>query len=174
MTKEELRRKYETQFRYYAKMGFKLFPVGNKTKVPCFKGNLKRATDDVEELMQWWGIHMRCNWGLSLATSGLVAVDVDTRNGGMEWFLDYSESCGWPTTLKQISGTEGFHFIFRAKRGVRYHNKIRAGVDIKHNGYILIFPSRSSNGERYEWAKPIHKISHYDSNVARLIERGGI
>lgn len=135
----------------YCKRGFFLFPLGMESKRPCIKDNLEAASNDIEKLMAWAKEFPGCNWGLSLAKSGLVAVDID--EGGLEeWgilLLAFDE----PSTLKARSGSGvGSHYVFKAAPGKRYRGKLAKGIDVKHNGYIAVYPSvHPRTKRRYRW-----------------------
>ena len=62
---------------HYCKRGFHLFPVKKETKRPAIKDNLNKASNDIDQLMEWDKKFPNCNWAISCAKSGLVAVDVD-------------------------------------------------------------------------------------------------
>ena len=80
-----------------------------------------------------------------------MAVDVDS----------YKEDCGWsafitehdmPDTLTQTSGRGGTHYLFRCEEGERFAGHIPGvdGVELKHQGYILVEPSQVE-GRAYRW-----------------------
>lgn len=133
----------------YCKRGWFLFPIKRETKRPAIYDNLDGASNDLRQLLKWTKEFPNCNWGLSLAKSGLVAVDVD--EAGLDPWTEYEFEYGEPQTLKAQSGSGiGFHFIFKAEPGARYRGKIgiavdgtklQKGIDVKHRGYVAIYPS---------------------------------
>lgn len=133
----------------YFKRGFHIFPVDKAGKKPLLKNNLGAATTDIEKF-EGWRVRFPhgFNWGLSLAKSGLVAVDVDAS--GLDAWFDLVMEHGEPQTLKQWSGSgKGMHYIFKAAG--KYKGKIATGIDVKHNGYVLVAPSVHRSGGLYRW-----------------------
>ena len=45
--------------------------------------------------------------------SGITVVDVDQKDGGLEWWESYVEEHGEPETMKVRTGGGGFHYYFR-------------------------------------------------------------
>jgi hypothetical protein len=136
---------------WYSEMEFNIFPVSSSTKVPCIKDCLNKATSDFNQLISWADQFPGCNWGLSLAKSNLVAIDVDIKNNGMIKWKKFISNNGEPDTLKQITGSGGFHYIFKSQDNQKYKGLIEQGIDIKHNGFIVIYPSINSEGKSYVW-----------------------
>jgi putative DNA primase/helicase len=135
----------------YSKRGWRLVPCNPGQKTPLISDTLILASCDLGQILKWEDEFSEPNWGLYLAGSGLVAIDVDTRKGGMEHWLDLVSKNGEPETLKAQTGSGGFHYIFRAETNVQYHAKFRDGIDVKYNGYILVEPSIHPNGQPYLW-----------------------
>jgi putative DNA primase/helicase len=86
--------------------------------------------------------------------SGLVAVDVDPRNGG-ELGLEQIEAehgklC---TDVEAWSGGGGSHYLFQLPHNCGpLPGKLGKGVDLKANGYLMVEPSNHMSGDTYEWA----------------------
>lgn len=134
----------------YSSRGWKIFPINPTTKIPAIKGNLINASSDLAQIALWLKKFPGCNWGLSLAQSGLVAVDIDKK--GLNYWEALVEKHGEPETLIQNSGSGiGRHYVFEAKLAQKYRGKIIDGIDVKHNGYIVVEPSRHASGNQYTW-----------------------
>lgn len=143
----------------YCDRGWYLFPLIRETKMPAIEDNLKRASKDIEQLKAWANQFPKCNWGLSLAKSGLVAVDID--EAGLDAWAEYEFEHSEPNTLKARSGSGiGSHYVFRADPTKRYRGKVKTdikgnrikGIDVKHNGYIAIYPSvHPTTGQHYQF-----------------------
>lgn len=158
----------------YLDRGWYLFPINLKTKSPCIKDNLNRASNDLEQTRKWASEFPACGWAVSLAKSGLVCVDVDTRKGGMEAWQEMIGEHNEPVTLKQKTGSDGLHYVFEADSGYGYTSKIRDGIDVKHNGYILLCPTKNlKTGKSYRWLSPFSttKIEKMPTWVKELTAR---
>ncbi len=141
----------------YRALGFCLFPVNKQTKTPAIKGWQESATSGQKQIESWSEKFPGCNWGVFLKKSSHVVVDVDTRNGGFEKWEELCKKNGAPNTLTQKTGSGGLHFVFRAKEGVRYKGLITDGIDIKHNGFIVVEPSTNKNASPYKWITNLDK-----------------
>lgn len=137
----------------YARRGWKVFPVGAGSKGRDAQGRSthllphghKDASDDPERIRKWWTRWPDANIGLNLAASGLVAIDPDTYKPECEWQA-YIQGRDVPATLVQSSPRGGKHFIFRADPRTSYPGQLCEGVEIKHQGYILLEPSTFEGG----------------------------
>jgi hypothetical protein len=147
MELEKLKNIFET----YISRGFYLFPIKKETKRPAIKDNLKQASNDINQLMKWNAKFDSPSWGLSCAKSGLVVVDVDVRHGGLESWLALIADKDPINTLTATTGSGGKHYVFRSEDLEKYIGKIQDGIDIKHNGYIVVYPSLNNVGNAYTW-----------------------
>lgn len=141
---------------HYAALGWKVFPVNPNSKDPLTiaapKG-YKNASNDPIQVTQWWAKHPDANIGLNLVDSGLVCVDVDS----------YKDNCvaddlqlldHLPETLTQKSARGGRHYIYSCEPNHSFAGQLGAGVDLKHKGYILLWPS-TFNGSQYAWVNDL-------------------
>lgn len=129
-----------------------------------------QSTDDGLAVARWWEDNPQYNIGVHCSKSGFFVIDIDPRSGGPESFEKFEELVegALPPTVEAITGSytadgkalRGRHLFYKcdpseglvgnlSKMGLR-------GVDIKHNGYVLIAPSRHFSGVDYEW-KPGHE-----------------
>lgn len=156
----------------YTERGWFLFPVSQKTKKPAIKDNLKSASNDIVQLMEWANSFPNCNWAVSLAKSGLVAIDIDDKHGGLDKWAALVVNNGEPETLKAQSGSgKGLHYLFLSKAGVSYKGKITDGIDVKHNGYVLVNPSVHPRTQlRYSWTNNT-EIGEYPHWLSTYIEK---
>lgn len=125
----------------------------------------KAATDDLAVVTRWWDEAPESNIGVHCKASGFLVIDIDPRSGGPESFEKFEQLVegALPPTVEAITGVynvngrevRGRHLFYKcdsdeqlvgnlSKAGLR-------GVDIKHNGYVLIAPSRHFSGPSYEW-----------------------
>jgi phage/plasmid-associated DNA primase len=96
-------------------------------------------------------------------TSGVVVVDVDTKDEGIETWNSLISQYGDPKTLKVITGSGGLHYYFRysdSNEMVRSMSKYtvygkKVGIDVKTNGGQVVFPGsiHPDTSRYYEFAK---------------------
>ena len=154
----------------YTAQGFRVFPVcwpnaygdcgcehkhqGKKIgKAPLTKHGLKDATVKQVCVKEYWSRWP--NAGIALATDGLVVLDFDADNGGLESKSIIEAQYGLPRTRTHRTGGGGLHYLYRNPNGTNIRNATRfsgyQGVDLRANGgYIVAPPSLHKNGNRYE------------------------
>lgn len=135
-----------------AARGLKVFPVKpqSRDKRPLVKRGAHSGITNKALIRRWWTRWPNASIGISL--EGLVAVDLDPRNGcEIEKFLiEHPDVFG---TWASITGGGGRHYIFRAREGVRYPGELGPGIDVKSGAgsYIVAAPSIHESGRKYEW-----------------------
>ncbi len=158
----------------YAALGWKVFPlwwisdddkcacgqpgcgtekVGNPGKHPhrLARNGQMAATTDANLIAQWWSIEPRANVGVQLSESGLCAIDIDPRNGGLETIEDIEAMHGpLQSDVLQWTGGGGEHRVFLKPEG-QLPGTLGPGIDVKLNGYIVVEPSNHVSGGGYEW-----------------------
>ena len=80
----------------YARMGWHVFPLEPRSKQPLtwlVTGGHREATLDAEQITKWWKRAPEAGVGVYLSRSGLIAIDIDPRNGGLE-----TSTARWPQT----------------------------------------------------------------------------
>jgi P4 family phage/plasmid primase-like protien len=124
-----------------------------------------RATSDVNQISNWWNSNPENNIGVYCAPSGFFVIDIDPRSGGVESFDKFESYVdgALPPTVEAFTGeynvqgkiVRGRHLFYKCDPTEELvGNLIKAGfkgVDIKHNGYVLISPSRHFSGNCYDW-----------------------
>lgn len=134
-------------------------------KHPAISGWQNDATDDPATIQGWWERDADFNVGVFAKPSGFFVMDIDPRNGGDDSFYKLEERLGGdiPNTLTQITGEytirgvakRGRHLFFKAPEGYTFPRDLGSmgfpGIDIKHNGYVLLYPSRHITGVQYDW-----------------------
>lgn len=120
-------------------------PIG--TVVPFGQNS---SSSDPAALRAWWARYPRANVAVYLQPSGLAAIDIDPRNGGLDT-IDSVEAQHGPlvSEVMQFSGGGGEHRIFAAPAGTNIPGKLGPGVDVKLNGYIVLEPSNHVSGGFY-------------------------
>src|SRR5690349_15799690 len=134
----------------YAKRGWRVFPcLGKRPRTP---NGHKVATDDADQICEWWYEWPDANVGLSLKASGLLAIDVDPRNGGDKTLAALEAKHGaLPRDCHQRSGGGGEHVVMQHPGG-HVRGSLGRGVDVKSDGYIIVAPSRHpESGQDYAW-----------------------
>ena len=138
----------------YVTEGFKVFPIMSSGKTPLTANGLKDATEIQLGVKEYWGRWPDANIGL--LTQGLVVIDFDVKNGGLQSKAQLIAKYGeLPNTRVHKTGGGGEHWLYRAPEG----SDIRCGagkygypgLDIRANGgYIVAPPSLHESGKRYE------------------------
>ena len=116
----------------------------------------REGTRDANLIKAWWERWPDSNLAIACGSSGLVIVDVDPRNNGLETLEDLIRKHGRAMeTLTVQSGGGGLHLYFaHPGRGQVVRNRIGLypGVDIKADGgRIVAPPSRHKSGGVYHW-----------------------
>lgn len=138
-------------------------------KHPVISGWNKEATSDTNQVDMWWEKNNLYNIGVFCRKSGFFVIDIDPRSGGFESFEQFEKLVeGYlPPTVEAVTGiyshngreVRGRHLYYRVDESEALIGNLREaklpGIDIKHNGYVLVPPSRHVSGASYEW-KPGH------------------
>jgi len=118
------------------------------------------ASRDPERIKTWWKQWPEANVGLLMGQeAGVIAIDVDPRNGGGETLEKLqSEHEALPATVKALTGGGGIHYLFAAPSGrpVQKNNNGAAlgpGLDLQgERSLIVAAPSLHASGAHYKWA----------------------
>ena len=141
----------------YAQMGWHVLPLEPGTKQPLGRlvpRGMLDATTDITTIRSWWMRHPNAGVGIALAQSGLVAIDVDPRNGGTDTFEQLQAAHGsLRSEVMAFTGGGGEHHVFVVPPGtqVSLPGTLGPGVDLKANGYIVVEPSIHPSGKAYGW-----------------------
>jgi P4 family phage/plasmid primase-like protien len=146
-------------------------------KHPAIGAWNNEATTDPQKISGWWDANPNYNIGVFARESGFLVIDVDPRNGGDTSFLKLEELAKGelPPTVEAITGlyagergigeVRGRHFIYKCRSNEKFIANFKKvgldGIDVKHNGYILLAPSRHFSGVNYQW-KPGHSPSQIE------------
>jgi len=154
----------------YADRGWHVFPVwgaeggrcrcGTECQSPgkhpvssLVRRGMLDATTDHDTIKQWWTTMPDAGIAVSLAPSGMAAVDVDPRNGGYLTLELLEEQHGKiDTDLVQFTQGGGEHRFFYLEAGssLQLPGKLGDGVDLKRNGYSVLPPTTGPAGV-YDW-----------------------
>lgn len=157
----------------YANMGWAVLPVWSvdgEGKCRCGRPNNEKghkagkhpqadlaphghqnATLDEAIIKDWWSIDPDAGIGISLAASGLIALDIDPQNGGQESLTKIEAEHGvlHSNCVAKTQGG-GEHRIFNADEDMSYPGILDKGLDLKHHGYICVAPTLGVSGD-YKW-----------------------
>jgi len=137
--------------------------VGKHPRLPEWN---TAASSDIDTVRKWWEDSPESNIGVYCKGSGFLVIDIDPRSGGPESFAKFEELVdgALPETVEAITGSydirgrqiRGRHLFYRCDPSESLLGNLNKsglkGIDIKHNGYVLIAPSRHFSGQCYEWA----------------------
>jgi putative DNA primase/helicase len=134
-------------------------------KHPASINGQKDGTTDTATIAGWWTDNPRYNIGVYCKPSGFFVIDIDPRSGGDVSFLKFEELVegALPPTVEAETGVyshkgrnvRGRHLYYRIDGNEQLIGNLKAlgleGIDIKHNGYVLVAPSRHASGVEYQW-----------------------
>ena len=137
-------------------------------KHPRVKEWNNQATSDDGAVQQWWpesGELSENNIAVFCRPSGFFVIDIDPRSGGPDSFEKFEALVegALPPTVEAITGQysmggrsiRGRHLFYRCDQSEQLLGNLKksglGGIDIKHNGYVLIAPSRHFSGVCYDW-----------------------
>jgi hypothetical protein len=138
----------------YANIGWAIFPLIPKQKVPLTEHGVKDATTNYDQIRAWWAKWPNANIGLACGgKSGVYAIDVDVSSDGtINGIESLKEFPPLPETIKQLTMRGGFHALYRTDKAPANRNGFRAGIDIRSDGYyIVLAPSIHPAGRSYMW-----------------------
>ena len=132
---------------------------GAAGKHPRIAAWQRDASVDPERIRAWWKQWPVANVGLLMGQeAGVIAIDVDPRNGGSETLNKLTSEYGaLPNTVTALTGGGGVHFLFAApNRPVKKNSNgdtLGPGVDLQGEGSLIVAaPSLHKSGGVYEWA----------------------
>ncbi len=133
----------------------------NPGKHPRTSHGYKDASNNPDQVDQWWREHPDSNIGLPTGRiNGVVVIDIDPRNGGLESLAELERECGpLQVTAVQETGGGGLHLFFRYPENTEIPtiNNFRPGIDVKSDGgYVILAPSRHASGKCYRWLETPH------------------
>jgi len=128
----------------YVHRGFRVLPCHPGTKAPLCEHGAKDATTDEAMIREWF--QRLPHAGIGMALGGLLAVDVDVRDGkrGDETFDALVAKHGpLPNGPVQRTRSGGRHYLLRAREGASYPGTAGTDIDLKHgpHSYICVEPT---------------------------------
>lgn len=127
--KIDVRREYAARASalWYGANGWHVFPLNPGRKVPLTPRGFHDATTDAGTIRKWWSDNPNANIGIATEPSGLVVVDVDSKNSGDSTFEALRAELGAHTfnTVTALTPSGGQHFVYRAQ-----DNVVKSGVHV--------------------------------------------
>lgn len=146
----------------YAKRGWHVLPCKARDKQPATPHGYKDATDARGSLVRCWKQAPRANVGIATGkVSGIVVLDVDPRNGGVNSLSELERQHGpLPKTATVDTGGDGQHYYFALPPGAQAEGFVLAkGLDVKGDGgYVIAPPSIHPSGSPYKWRLPPDQV----------------
>jgi archaellum biogenesis ATPase FlaH len=130
-----------------------LFPLKPNSKVPASPNGFYDASMDYVPLPNE-------NAGLRTGlSSGILGVDVDPKNGGIESFdALLKEHPDFPTTYTVQTPSGGRHYYFAVEEAVPSRNNFRTGIDVKSEGGYLVSPPSVIDGKAYKVVTDVEPV----------------
>ncbi len=141
----------------YARRGVPVFPCEPGGKRPLTRNGHWDATTDPHAIERWWKRWPSANLGVPTGEkSGLVVLDVDPDDGGLESLARLEREHGpLPRTARARTGGGGTHVFFRYPGAGEAEVRNSAGwlgrgLDVRgEGGYVVVPPSRTRSA--YGW-----------------------
>lgn len=141
----------------YAAMDRSVFPVTPGQKTPPLVKWRAESTKDPEQVKALWSNRSDANIGLDCGKSGIVVIDADTRDCGIQHWADLCEEHNInQDTLTVRTPSGGLHIYYiTPDRPIGNSSALsRLGIDVRGNGgYSLLPPSGLEEGGSYRVEK---------------------
>lgn len=159
-----------------------------KMKYPPPKGWNKSGPQEwtMEVSFAYWSrIQANFNTNIALAcgrVSGLIVLDIDVKDRGMEIWNDYMQAYEEPDTFSVDTPNGGLHFYFKydertshlktSWKVLKDENGDKVGWDIRSdNGYIITAPSTDEKGRMYRFRSERVRVGEIPEWLLRLLPK---
>ena len=131
----------------------RVHPLKPRAKAPILKGWQRKATTDPNLIEQWGVTYPNANVGVVTgASSGVIVIDMDLRNGAMASVQDLERKYGELPLSWSVLTPGGSHLYLRHPGGVVRNCELAPGIDIRGDGGNVAAPgSIHPNGLSYQW-----------------------
>jgi len=132
--------------------GIPIFPV-KADKKPYIQSWQHKASADQATVKKWWKKWPEANIAILMgAPSGLVAVDVDVKNGinGYESLATIEAMFGAQSTRRTETPSGGAHLIYSCNKKLRTRTGILDGIDIRGDGGYIVAQGSTIDGIEYK------------------------
>lgn len=139
-------------------VGWHVFPLKPRAKVPATPRGFHDATDDPERVERWWARNPNCNVGIATGASGLLVVDLDTGGAGhcgeaLGNLCVLADRCDaehltWTYEVTTPSGGEHWYYRLRGSQSApNSAGRLGRHIDIRSTGgYVVACGSVLDNG----------------------------
>lgn len=115
-----------------------------------------KATTNANQIKAWAQKpeHKGCGWGVVVARSGHIALDLDTKeahgNNGIAAFDEWKKEVPFPATFTVKTPSGGLHLYYHVPDASKIGNsKPRPGIDVRgFHGYVVA-PGTTIDGKQY-------------------------
>ncbi|MBE7466789.1 MAG: bifunctional DNA primase/polymerase [Planctomycetes bacterium] len=139
-----------TAARYYAELGYPVFPCIPGTKKPLTKHGFRNASTNLDRVEAWWTEHPQANIGI--ATDGLLILDIDGRDN--PWLKGDERLAKLACGPVSITPRGGVHHVFRQPKGKAWRctqSSLAPFVDTRADGGYFMAPPSQAEGDTYRW-----------------------
>jgi len=147
--------------------GIPIFPV-KADKSPHIKSWQDEASADLVVVKKWWRQWPEANVAIPTGhKSGLVAVDVDVKNGvnGFESLSSIEARFGEQGTRRIETPSGGIHLIYSCNQWVKNRVGILDGIDVRGDGGYIVAQGSVIDGSAY---RVIHDVPPEEMTVGMV------
>lgn len=151
----------------YAAKGWRIFPCTPNTKIPLpgISHGVKDATNDINQITEWWTKNPDANIALACGSgSGVYVVDIDKRpDKGIDGFESIKGSGKkLNQSLRQNTPHGGIHLLYKCTTVAPTNkNGFLPGVDIRSDGYYIVIAPSTIDGKCYSWEDEDEPMAEY-------------
>lgn len=133
---------------------------------------VKHATTDPEQIEKWWNTWPDADVGIATG-DGLIVIEVDAQNGGLESLSDLEAQFGsLPPTQTAAKGDGSRQIYMSVPKGTKLKRKLAPGCTVKHDGdYVeapLLPPTHESESVLSQKGAALHYAGERGMRVVPL------
>jgi hypothetical protein len=142
---------------HLASLGMKVFPLKPQGKTPADRGWADQATSDQFVIRSWFEDRPNINYGVACGPSGLLVVDLDTKNGidGIANWRAISSQLEL-STFEVDTPNRGKHLYFWGQGLPNSAGTIGKGIDLRASGGYVVGPGSQIPEGTYSSGLPWH------------------